>query len=341
MALAEAEAARDAGLRYVSDRTPGIRRRRAGGAFAYTGPDGRPVRDAETLDRIRRLAVPPAWSDVWICPRPSGHIQATGRDARGRKQYRYHAEWRRVRDEAKFERLAAFGRALPAIRARVAADLGRHALDRERVVAAVVRLLDMTLIRVGNEEYARQNASFGLTTLRDRHVRVRGTRLLFQFRGKSGRQVSVEASDRRLALLVRRLQDLPGQVLFQYRDDGRELRVVESDDVNEYLTRVAGQACSARDFRTWGATVLMYRALAEAGPPGSEREARRAVNERIALVAGQLGNTPAVLRQSYLHPAVVEAYAAGDLAGATQAPPIEGLRTEERALLCLLENLIV
>lgn len=302
------------------------------------GPDGRPVRDAGTLDRIRRLAVPPAWTDVWICSLPDGHLQATGRDARRRKQYRYHPEWRRVRDGAKFDRLLAFGLALPAIRARVAADLARPDLEHDRVVAAVVRLLDLTLVRVGNEEYARQNHSFGLTTLRDRHVRVTGTRLLFRFRGKSRRQLATAASDRRLAALVRRLRELPGQALFQYRSEAGELRGVASEDVNEYLGRVAGQPCTAKDFRTWGASALGLRWLAESRPPRSDREARRRVRETVERVAGLLGNTARILERSYLHPVVPRAFREGRLAGTLDAPAIEGLRPEECGLVALLRS---
>ncbi len=329
-------AAQAASLRYVSDRMPGIRRRRTGSGFAYIGPDGRPVRDAETLARIRALAVPPAWVDVWICPAANGHLQATGRDARGRKQYRYHAEWRRVRDEAKYDRLLAFGLALPAIRSAVATDLGRRELDRERVAAAVVRLLDTTLIRIGNEEYARDNGSFGLTTLRDRHVRVRGTRLLFRFRGKSGRELSVATSDRRLAALVRRLQELPGQVLFQYVDGDGTARDLASDGVNGYLRQVAGEPFTAKDFRTWAGSVLALRSLACQRRPGSERETRRLVNETVESVAAVLGNTPAVLRQCYLHPEVVEAFRGGRLPDLEAAARVDGLRAEEQALVDLL-----
>ena len=327
-----------AGLRYVSDRLPGIRRRRAGRGFSYRGTDGRPVRDPGTLTRIRRLAVPPAWTDVWICTLPNGHLQATGRDARGRKQYRYHADWRRVRDEAKYDRLLAFGMALPSIRAQVSADLARHGLERERIVAAVVRLLDTTLIRVGNEEYARENDSFGLTTLRSYHVRVDGSRLLFRFRGKSGKRQAVATRDRRLAVLVRRLQELPGQVLFQYLDGDGAPRVVASDDVNRYLGRVSGQPFTAKDFRTWAGSVLALHALGRRQPPGSEREARRRLRETVEWVARLLGNTPAVLRQSYLHPAVVDGFRQGRLPQPPAVEPAGGLRGEERALLELLDR---
>lgn len=280
--------------------------------------------------------MPPAWTDVWICPLPNGHLQATGRDARGRKQYRYHADWRRVRDGAKYERLLAFGMALPAIRARVSADLARSGLERERIVAAVVRLLDTTLIRVGNEEYVQENDSFGLTTLRNYHVRVEGSRLLFRFRGKSGKRQAVATRDRRLALLVRRLQELPGQVLFQYLDGEGASHVVASDDVNQYLRRVSGQPFTAKDFRTWAGSVLALHALMRREPPSSEREARRQLSETVGWVAGLLGNTPAVLRQSYLHPAVVEGFRQGGLPQPPALEPASGLRGDEQALLELL-----
>jgi DNA topoisomerase I len=302
------ESAREAGLRYVSDEKPGIRRRRSGNGFRYLRPDGTAVRDEPTLHRIRKLVIPPAWTDVWITTDPRGHIQATGRDARGRKQYRYHPRWRAVRDETKYERMLAFGAALPTIRARVDADLARPGLPREKVLATVVRLLEATLIRVGNEEYARENRSYGLTTLRNRHVGVNGTELRFEFRGKSGKQHRVSLRDRRLAQVIRRLQELPGQEVFQYVGEDGARHSIDSDDVNAYLREIAGQDFSAKDFRTWAGTVLCAVALREVEACVSESDAKRNVAQVVTSVAQQLGNTPAVCRSSYIHPAVIETY---------------------------------
>jgi DNA topoisomerase-1 len=302
------ESAHEAGLRYVSDERPGIRRRRAGQSFRYLRPDGSAVKDDPTLRRIRSLVIPPAWTDVWITTDPRGHLQATGRDAKGRKQYRYHPRWRAVRDETKYERMLAFGAALPTIRARVEADLARPGLPREKVLATVVRLLEGTLIRVGNEEYARENRSYGLTTLRNRHVAVNGTELRFEFRGKSGKQHRVSLRDRRLAGVLRRLQELPGQELFQYLDDDGARRSIDSDDVNAYLREIAGQDFSAKDFRTWAGTVLCAVALRDVEACASETEAKRNVTQVVKHVAQQLGNTPAVCRSCYIHPTVIDAY---------------------------------
>ena len=265
-ALDPQHAAQSAGLRYVSDASPGISRRRAGKGFSYAGPDGRPVRDPATVARIRALAIPPAYSDVWICPDPNGHIQATGRDARGRKQYRYHPRWRAVRDETKFGRMLAFSEVLPEIRRRADQDLRRAGLPREKVLAAVVRLLECTGIRVGNDEYARTNESFGLTTLRDEHVEVDGSTMSFAFRGKGGKDHTVELSDRRLARIVSRCQALPGEELFQYVDGAGEQQTLGSGDVNEYLKSITGQEFTAKDFRTWNGTILAVAALRELGP---------------------------------------------------------------------------
>ena len=267
---ASASAAREAGLRYSTDSRPGWTRHRAGRGFSYRDTDGSTIRDAETIARIRALAIPPAWTDVWICPWPNGHLQATGRDARGRKQYRYHARWRARRDTDKFDRMLAFAKALPRIRKRCDADLARRGLPREKVLAAVVRLLELTLIRVGNDEYARLNRSFGLTTLRDRHVRVERSAIRFRFRGKSGKQHEVGLRDRRLARVVRTCQELPGQELFQYVDEDGLVRDVTSDDVNDYLRQVGGGAFTAKDFRTWAGTVLAYRALRALQPADSD-----------------------------------------------------------------------
>ena len=302
------EAAREAGLRYVSDDRPGIRRRRAGKGFRYVRPDGTAVRDEQTLRRIKALVIPPAWEDVWIATDPRGHIQATGRDAKGRKQYRYHDRWRAVRDETKYERMIAFGAALPTIRARVDADMARHGLPREKVLATVVRLLEATLIRVGNEEYARENRSFGLTTLRNRHVKVAGSALRFTFRGKSGKEHDISLRDRRLAGLLRRLQELPGQELFQYLDEDGARHTVDSDDVNAYLREITGQEFSAKDFRTWAGTVLCAVALRELDACTSESEAKRNVTQVVKTVAQQLGNTPAVCGACYIHPHIIDAY---------------------------------
>ena len=336
---AEHDAARAAGLRYATDARPGISRRRAGRGFSYRDPDGGLVRDKATLERIRLLAVPPAWTDVWICPAPNGHLQATGRDARGRKQYRYHALWRARRDDDKFTRLIDFARVLPRIRAQVEKDLGRPGLAREKVLAAVVRLLETTLIRVGNEEYARLNRSFGLTTLRSRHARVTGTAIRFRFRGKSGRQAEVGLRDRRLASLVRRCQDLPGQELFQYVGPDGEPHDIRSDDVNDYLREISGADVSAKDFRTWAGTVLAYRALRAAEPATGEPAARRTVVDAVRLTADRLGNTPAVARRSYVHPAVLEAYVDGEIPRRRSMMPAElADPAEEAEVVALLRR---
>jgi DNA topoisomerase-1 len=341
------EVARQAGLRYSSDGDAGIQRVRRGKGFSYVGPDGKPIRDRETLARIRALAVPPAWTDVWICRYANGHIQATGRDARGRKQHRYHARWRERRDESKFDRMIEFAGALEAIRNRTDADLGRPGLPREKVLAAVVRLLELTLIRVGNDEYARLNKSFGLTTLRDRHAEIAGTTIRFRFRGKSGQQHEVGLRDRRLAGIVRRCQELPGQELFQYVDDDGSIRDVASDDVNEYLREISGGDFTAKDFRTWAGTVLAYRALRALEPADSATDARRKVVAAMRETAGRLGNTPAVARKSYVHPAVVEAYMDGSVGGAlveaaedSETPPPEATPEEEAAVVDLLTRRI-
>jgi DNA topoisomerase I len=333
-----------AGLRHCSDERPGITRRRAGRGFSYRDADGRPIRDEEALERIRKIVIPPAWTDVWICPWPNGYLQATGRDARGRKQYRYHARYRARRDTAKFERLIAFARALPAIREQVDRDLARPGLAREKVLAAVVRLLELTLIRVGNDEYARLNRSFGLTTLHDRHARVDGTSVTFRFRGKSGQQHEVGLRDRRLAAVVRRCRDLPGRELFQYVGDDGEPHDVASDDVNGYLASIA-PGVTAKDFRTWAGTVLAFRALRGLGDGDgtTDRQKQRNVTEAIRTAADNLGNTVAVARQAYVHPAVVDAYLDGRIRTAlvraaedTDEPPGATEPDEERAVIALL-----
>ena len=325
-----AASARAAGLRYVSDTTAGIERRAAGEAFRYFGPDGALVRDRATLARIRSLAIPPAWTDVWICAREDGHIQATGRDARRRKQYRYHARWHEVRDETKYGRLVAFGGALPRIRRRVTRDLARPGLPEEKALATVVRLLETTFIRVGNEEYARDNESFGLTTLRGRQVRVNGARLSFRFRGKSGVPHEVALTDRRLATIVRRMQDLPGEELFRYVDEAGATHAIESADVNAYLKSIAGEDFTSKDFRTWAATLLCTRALAPMPPPDSVSAGRREVTQAVDRVARMLRNTRAVCRKCYIHPRVIATYLEGTLQQAMRG------RSEEAAIVSLL-----
>lgn len=304
-------AAKSAGLRYVNDGDPGLVREVRRGAFVYLDSQGRVVRDADTLARIKRLAIPPAWTEVWISPHAHGHIQATGRDARRRKQYRYHHDWRSARDEAKYERMVDFGRALPRIRQRVARDLKRPKLDRTRVLATVVRLLESTLIRIGNEEYVQANGSVGLTTLRDRHVRIRRGTLHFDFKGKSGQRHHIELHDPQLAAIVRRAQDLPGQILFQYLDDDDSQQRITSDDVNGYLREIAGEEFSAKDFRTWAGTVLAALALRQFERFTTKAEAKRNLVAAIERVAERLGNTPAVCRKCYIHPVVLDSYLAG------------------------------
>jgi DNA topoisomerase-1 len=308
-----ADDVRAAGLTYVSDLDAGVRRRKASRGFNYLDTEGRPITDEPTLDRIRALAIPPAWTDVWICPSPRGHIQATGRDAKGRKQYRYHARWRETRDAHKYDRLIAFGRALLRLRARIDKDLSLPGLPREKVLAAVVRVMEITLIRVGNEEYARQNKSFGITTLRDRHARIADGKAVIEFRGKSGKVHRSGLRDTRLARIVKACQDLPGQRLFQYLDDDGARRAVESADVNGYLRDAVGEDFSAKDFRTWASTIAAARALAASPHCDSAAEARRHIVTCVKAVAGVLGNTAAVTRKAYVHPAVIEAYEAGTL----------------------------
>ena len=333
------EAARAAGLRHVSDARPGITRKRSGKGFTYAGPDGRTIRDEAEIRRIRALAVPPAWTKVWICPDPRGHIQATGRDARGRKQYRYHTRWREVRDETKYGRMVAFGEALPGLRKRVSADLRKEGLPREKVLAAVVRLLESTLIRVGNEEYAKENRSYGLTTMKDRHVKVRGETLRFEFVGKGGQRRRIDLRDKRLARIVKRVRELPGQELFQYVDDEGEVRGVGSEDVNEYLREITGQEFTAKDFRTWTGTVMAALALSELEPFRSQTQAKKNVVRAIEEVADRLGNTPAVCRRCYVHPQVIDAYLDGSpILIDRSAKRQRGMSGEERAVLRFLKR---
>ena len=302
------DAARSAGLRYTTDSRPGIRRKRKGKQFCYISPEGKLLRARDDLQRIRALVIPPAWTDVWICTDPRGHLQATGRDARGRKQYRYHPKWREVRDETKYYRLIGFAQALPAIRRRTAADLRGSKLSRERVLATVVALLEKTLIRVGNDEYAKQNRSFGLTTLRDGHVAVNGGRVRFMFRGKSGVEHEIDLNDRRLAQIVRQCRDIPGYDLFQYYEADGARRTVGSGDVNAYLKEIAGEDYTSKDFRTWAGTVLAAQLLRECDDFDSETQAKKNIVGAIERVAAKLGNTKAVCRKCYIHPAVLEAY---------------------------------
>jgi DNA topoisomerase-1 len=334
------QSARAAGLRHVTDARPGIRRQKIGAGFRYLDAESRVVRDAETLARIRALAIPPAWTDVWISPEERGHLQACGRDARGRKQYRYHARWREVRDETKYDRMIVFAAALGKIRRRTKLDLAKPGLPREKVLAAAVQLLEKTLIRVGNEEYARTNGSFGLTTLHNRHVDIRGARVTFRFRGKSGREHSVGLEDPRLAAVVRRCRDLPGQELFAYFDDAGEVHQIGSADVNDYLREIGGSEFSAKDFRTWAGTVLALRALQQNPEFGSAPEAKRNVVAAVESVARALGNTKAVCRKSYIHPALIDAYLDRSLASALRHPAARGsgLQPDEARVLRILKE---
>jgi DNA topoisomerase-1 len=330
---------RDAGLIYVSDQERGFRRERRGDTVVYLGAHGRRLRNPAVLDRIRRLAIPPAYRDVWICRHANGHLQATGRDARGRKQYRYHPSWRETRNSAKYDRMLAFADRLPRIRRAVDADLHLPGLPRRKVLAAIVHLLENALIRIGNDEYARANGSFGLTTLRNRHARVRGDRVHFAFRGKSGQYHDISLDDARLARIVRRCQELPGQTLFQYLDADGVAQSIGSADVNAYVREASGDAFSAKDFRTWAGTLEAARALLDRGQPQSEADAKTKVVEAIRQVAERLGNTPSVCRSCYIHPAVIDAYCAGAL----QLPPRTSARlrltAQERALQKLLRRI--
>jgi DNA topoisomerase I len=344
MSVAETElveSAAAARLRYVDVDAPGIRRKRAGKGFAYFGPDGERVSDAAVLLRIKHLVIPPAWTDVWICPDPNGHVQATGRDARGRKQYLYHARWREVRDAAKYERLVAFGEALPKIRARVESDLRKRGIPREKVLAAVVKLLEETSIRVGNDEYRRHNGSVGLTTMTDDNAQFEGGNLRFEFKGKSGREHRMELSDKRLARIVKQCQDVPGQELFQFIDDDGERHPIGSSDVNAYLREITGSDFTAKDFRTWNGTVLAMRYLRVCEAPSSATAGKRTVSSAIKSVAHDLGNTPAVCRRAYVHPVVLNAYLEGSLgpeAGRAEANLTHGSSEEERCVLALLKR---
>jgi DNA topoisomerase-1 len=330
------------GLRYVCDSGPAIRRRRAGKGFVYLDAKGRRVANADTLKRIRSLVIPPAWTGVWICAAADGHIQATGRDVKGRKQYKYHAEYREAREQSKYEHLFAFAAALPTIRATVAEHMSLRGLPREKVLAAVVHLLETTLIRVGNDEYARNNQSYGLTTLKSDHVAVEGSEVRFQFTGKSGKQWSLAMRDRRVARIVRACQELPGQDLLQYFDDEKALHAVSSGDVNAYLREIAGSDITAKDFRTWAGTMLMARYLAISEPFTSATQAKRVMSAAVKKVAAALGNTAAVCRKSYIHPAISDAYLSGafvlKVMEDSSSSKSAGLRPEEVAVLALLTS---
>jgi DNA topoisomerase-1 len=334
--------ARAARLRYVNDQTsPGIRRRGRPGRFRYVNASNKPIKSRAVLERIRSLAVPPAWTDVWICPEASGHLQATGRDARGRKQYRYHPRWRELRDDVKYGRLVAFAQALPRIRNRTTADLRKKGLPRRKVLAAVVQLLEKTLIRVGNDEYARDNGSIGLTTMRDQHAKVNGSKVRFDFRGKSGIRHAVDLSDRRLAKIVKAVRDLPGYELFQYVDDDGRRQTVDSGDVNEYLREICRDDFTAKDFRTWSGTVLAARALCALRRFKTKTEARRNVVKAIESVARTLGNTRAVCRKSYIHPAILDGYMNGRTIPANGRGVSRNgrLSSEERAVVAIVERM--
>ncbi|MQA30866.1 MAG: DNA topoisomerase IB [Luteitalea sp.] len=342
--LDPASSARVAGLRYVNDETtPGIRRAGPKAHVRYVRADGRPVKAPAELQRIRALAIPPAWTQVWICPHTNGHLQATGRDARGRKQYRYHTRWREVRDEVKYGRLLAFAQSLPRIREQTERDLTRPHLPREKVLAAVVQLLEKTLIRVGNEEYARENGSVGLTTMRDAHAVVQRGKVRFEFRGKSGIEHAIDLDDRRLARIVKACRDLPGYELFQYVDDSGKRQEIDSADVNAYLRETTGEEFTAKDFRTWAGTVLAAQALAAIEHHKSSAEARRNVIKAIESVARRLGNTKAVCRKCYIHPAILEAYMDGGTiqtinARAAVAKAGSCLSAEESAVVRIIEQ---
>jgi DNA topoisomerase-1 len=337
------DAARKIGLRYVSDRDPGIVRKPSGRYFRYLDSKGTRVHDAATLARIRRLVIPPAWTEVWICPREDGHLQAVGRDARRRKQYRYHDSYRQIRDETKFNRMAAFGAALPKIRAQIEKDLSSRGMSKQKILAAIVQLLDSVAIRIGNEHYARQNDSFGLTTLRNDHVEVTGQTIHFHFRGKSGQLHKMKLTDRRLAAIVRKCQCLPGQELFLYEDADGQIVKIHSDDVNEYLDGLTKEKFTAKDFRTWKGTTEMIVALQQLGPSDNQTEAKKKITEAVKMTSQKLGNRPAACRTYYIHPAIPAAYVDGTLLSTlNHAQKIQtseaGLGPEERAALGLVHH---
>jgi DNA topoisomerase-1 len=339
------DAADSAGLRYVADARPGIRRKKAGTGFSYTRADGSKLTEKDVLKRIKTLAIPPAWTEVWICPFADGHVQATGRDAKGRKQYRYHPRFREVRESTKYEHVVAFADALPAIREKVQEHMGLHGLPREKVLATVVHLLETTLIRIGNDDYAKQNNSYGLTTLKNRHVSVDGNEVRFRFTGKSGKQWSLRVRDRRIAKIIRACQDLPGQELLQYVDEADSSQDVTSSDVNDYLKEITGKDITAKDFRTWAGTVLAAMALNELESFDSAAQAKRNLRAAIEKVAGKLGNTPTICRKCYVHPEVLNSYIAGKLvlelkeeAESELRGDVQSFKPEEAAVLALLRT---
>lgn len=340
------ETASAAGLHYVSDAMPGIQRKRAGQHFSYLDADGRPIRNPDELQRIKSLSIPPAWTHVWICPSPQGHLQATGRDAKGRKQYRYHSRWREIRDATKYEHIIAFGETLPSIRERTNQDLALAGLPRAKVLATVVRLLDTTMIRVGNEEYTRENRSFGLTTLHNRHVAVNGSKLHFHFRGKGGKEHEIEIQNKQLASIVKRCQELPGYELFEYIDEHGEQHALDSSDVNDYIREISTHDFTAKDFRTWGGTVIAAHALEELGDFETQTQAKKNVVQAIQTTAEHLGNTAAICRKCYVHPAIIDAYLDGSLLAFLRShtrhemknAPTE-LRPDEAVVLAFLQQL--
>jgi DNA topoisomerase-1 len=332
-------------LVHVNDSSPGISRRRAGKGFAYRDPRGRPLRDKAAVERIRKLVIPPAWTDVWICPDPNGHLQATGRDARKRKQHRYHPDFREAQEAAKFEHMLEFARTLPRIRAAVARHMRKKGLPREKALATIVHLLETTLIRVGNDDYAKSNDSYGLTTLQDRHAKIAKDELRFQFTGKSGKSWKLSLKDKRVAKIVKAAQDLPGQRLFQYLDADGVQREVTSSDINAYLTEIGAPDITAKDFRTWAGTVLAGMALAEFQEADGEAAAKRNIREAIERVAQRLGNTPTICRKCYVHPALLESYLDHSFALATTQAidtrlkkELHGLSPEEAAVLAFLRT---
>ncbi|EEF61153.1 DNA topoisomerase IB [Pedosphaera parvula] len=339
------ESAKIVRLRYVTDDTSGISREKAGDDFRFIDAEGKRVTDEKTLDRINSLAIPPAWTEVWICPYANGHLQATGRDARKRKQHRYHPKWREIRDQNKYAQMIAFAKALPQIRQRVDADLALSGFPRAKVLATVVKLLEVTLIRVGNEEYAKENRSYGLTTLKDRHVDISGSKLHFHFKGKSGKNHEIDIHDRKLAKIVKGVQDLPGQELFQYIDDDGQRKQVDSDDVNTYLKEITGEDFTAKCFRTWAGTILAAQALQEFKKCDSEVEAKKNVIQAIKSVSQRLGNTPTICRKCYVHPAILELYMDAALvetltqqAGKVLSESLQELSPQEAAVLAMLEK---
>lgn len=339
------DSAEAAGLRYVSDTMPGIRRKGTGKGFTYVDAGGTPIQNGTELARIKALVIPPAWTDVWICPSSHGHIQVTARDARGRKQYRYHPKYREVRDATKFDRMLEFSHLLPKLRTRVEQDLLKEGLPRDKVLASIVRLLEKSLIRIGNDEYARDNKSYGLTTMKRRHVEVTGHTLRFDFRGKSGLMHSVAVTDRRVARIVQHCQELPGQELFQYLDDDGKRQTVDAGDINDYLRRATGSEVTAKDFRTWSGTMLAAFELRALGPGANEKEAKANVVQAIDRVAKRLGNTRAVCRKYYIHPVVLQSYLAGSVLPTPPTPsdqkrerPSGALRRDELVVLAFIQD---